>query len=272
MLQRAMPAPLQGRDAAAMPEERFGGLDGDHRRSGGERVEEERPRPALSAPAGPAGRPQMPRPGRRYAWAAGFVVLMGIAVLLYTTTLPRTGAGVRGPEQGGVLPAFAAPLAIGGVDCPEDQAKCALNVCQRAGECNDSSGRVPACDLRGEGIFNVCELRKRPLVMTFLSTEGADCEPQVDRVERVRGEFPGVQFAAVVSGEGRAAVEQIVRRRGWGLPVAVDVDGTLQRLYSFGVCPSTVFSQPGGRVLATEIGNLTEQQLRTQVRRLLATG
>jgi len=226
----------------------------------------------MPEPEVPPVRPEVPRAGNKYAWAAGFVALMGIAVLLYTTTLPSTGARVRGPEQGKPLPAFAAPLATGDLDCDKDVGKCALNVCQRAGQCNDSAGSVPACEVRGEDIFNVCELSVRPLVLTFLATAGADCEPQVDRVERVRGEFPGVQFAAVVSGEGHETVEQIVRRRGWRLPVAVDVDGKLQHLYGFGVCPSTVFSKPGGRVFATELGNLTEQQLRSHVRKLLSTG
>ena len=269
MLQRVNPAPaVQGRDAA-MPEERFGDLDGDGRRGVGESLEEDRARPA---PDMVPARPEVPRAGNKYAWAGGFVVLMGLAVLLYTTTLPNTRAGLRGPERGKLLPAFAAPLATAEVDCEEDEDRCAPNVCQRASRCSGPSGSVPACEVREKGIFNVCELRERPLVMTFLTTAGADCEPQVDRVERVRGEFPGVQFAAVVSGEGRETVEQIVRRRGWDLPVAVDVDATLQDLYGLGVCPSTVFSRTGGKVFATELGNLTEQQLRDRVQKLLAAG
>ena len=270
MLQLVSPAPPARACYAAMPEERFGDLDGDRRRGGGEPLEEEdRTRPAPDVlPA----RPEVPRRGNKYAWAGGFVVLMGIAVLVYTTTLPNTRAGLRGPERGKLLPAFAAPLATAEVECADDEDGCAPNVCQRASGCNGSSGTVPACEVRGEGIFNVCELRERPLVMTFLSTAGADCEPQVDRVERVRGEFPGVHFAAVVSGEGRETVEQIVRRRAWGLPVAVDIDGKVQDLYGLGVCPSTVFSSPGGEVFATELGNLTEQQLRDRVRKLLTAG
>ena len=259
---------MPGRDAT-MPEERFGDLDGDGRSVGESLEQEDRARPA---PDVPPARPEVPRAGNKYAWATGFVLLMGIAVLVYTTTLPDNRGGLRGPERGKLLPAFAAPLATAEVDCEEDEDRCAPNVCQRADRCSGSSGSVPACEVREEGIFNVCELRERPLVMTFLASAGADCEPQVDRVERVRGEFPRVQFAAVVSGEGPEVVEQIVRRRGWGLPVAVDVDGTLQDLYGLGVCPSTVFSQPGGKVFDTELGNLTEQQLRAHVRKLLAAG
>ena len=49
---------------------------------------------------------------------------------------------------------------------------------------------MPACEVRAEDVVNVCELRRRPTVLTFLVTRGADCEPQVDRVERIRREFP----------------------------------------------------------------------------------
>ena len=47
-------------------------------------------------------------------------------------------------------------------------------------------GELPACDVRLEGVVNLCALRERPLVLTFFFDRGADCEPQVDRTERVR--------------------------------------------------------------------------------------
>lgn len=253
-----------------MSEDRFGDLGPGGRRSAAERfADEDRLRPE---PDMPPERPEVPRSGNKYAWVVGIVMLMGIAVLLLTTALPNTGAGLRGPARGQVVPDFAAPLATGDVSCDGDGNDCAANVCQRADECTEQSGSLPACRLRSESIFNVCEARARPLVLTFLVTEGADCEPQVDRVERMRSEFPQVSFAAVVSGEGRSEVEQIARRRGWGLPVAVDRDGALQNLYGLGVCPSTVFAYPGGRVRTTKLGNLTEDELRAQVRRIIRSG
>jgi hypothetical protein len=41
-------------------------------------------------------------------------------------------------------------------------------------------------------------------------------------------------------------------------------------LYGIGVCPTTVLSLRGGRVLDSALGNLTEQELRAKLRRLLA--
>lgn len=247
-----------------MSEDRFGDLGDGDSRSAGERLEEEdRLRPESDAAPRP---PEGPRrsPANRYAWVVAILMLMGVGVLLITTAIPNSGHGLRGPKRGTIVPDFAAPLATGNIDGD-------ANVCQKDRECNDRTGDVPACEVRSEEVFNVCEARKRPLVLTFLVTEGADCEPQVDRVERMRRDFPAVNFAAVVNGNDRADVERIARRRGWRLPVAVAEDAAVVNLYRVGVCPTTIFAEAGGRVRRTRLGNLTERELRAEVRKLLDT-
>ena len=57
----------------------------------------------------PVRRPEVPRPGNKYAWAVGILLLMGLGVLLFAQTLPNQGKGLKGPEVGQRLPAFAAP-------------------------------------------------------------------------------------------------------------------------------------------------------------------
>ncbi|MEX2024712.1 MAG: redoxin domain-containing protein [Thermoleophilaceae bacterium] len=243
-----------------MPDDRFGDLGNGDRRSAAERFEEQdRINPE---PDAPQRRPDVPRPGNRYAWGVGIVLFMAVAVLMVTSSVPNDGAGLRGPAVGERIPDFAAPVATGHADDAD------ANVRQRAGTASEA-GPVPACEVVSEEVVNVCELRRRPLVLTFLVTRGADCEPQIDRIERMRGEFPQVNFAAVASGEDREAVEQVVRRRGWELPVAADRDGAVVGMYGVAVCPTTVFSAPGGRVRRVEVGNLTEDELRRHVRALV---
>jgi hypothetical protein len=207
----------------------------------------------------PVRRPEVPRPGNKYAWAVGILALMGLGVLLFAETLPNQGKGLRGPEVGQRLPAFAAPSAAGR---PEGDA----NVCQKE-PCNKNAGPVPACDVRGAGIVKVCPTERGARVMTFVVTRGTDCEPQVDRVERITGDFPGVRFVTVLSGDSKDEAENLAKARGWRQPVAVDEDGSLVNLYGVGVCPITVFARDG-RVRATNVGNLTEAQLRRKTRRL----
>ena len=126
-----------------MPEDRFGdlgaggGADPD-RRSAAERFEEQdRINPE---PDDPSRRPEVPRPGNRYAWVVGIVMLMVVAVLFVTTSLPNSGEGLRGPDVGRTIPDFAAPAATGTIDDAD------ANVRQRSGG-NDAAGKVPACEL-----------------------------------------------------------------------------------------------------------------------------
>jgi hypothetical protein len=207
----------------------------------------------------PVRRPEVPRPGNKYAWAVGILLLMGLGVLLFAETLPNQGKGLKGPEVGQPLPAFAAPAASG--DKQGD-----ANVCQKK-PCNKNAGRVPACAVRGDGIVTVCPRQRGVLVMTFVVTRGTDCEPQVDRVERMSGDFPGVRFVTVLSGDSKEEAKNLAIARRWREPVAVDTDGSLVNLYGVGVCPITVFARDG-RVHETNVGNLTEAQLIRKTRRL----
>jgi hypothetical protein len=207
----------------------------------------------------PVRPPEVPRPGNKYAWLVGIVMLMGLGVLLFSQTLPNAGEAVQGPNEGQRLPAFAAPAADG--DLEGD-----ANVCQER-PCPEGAGRNPACELESEGVVTVCPRRARPLVLTFVVTRGTDCEPQVDRVERVRRQVPRVDFVTVVSGDTREETAGLARQRGWRQPVAVDEDGSVVNLYGIGICPVTVFARDG-RVRETSLGNLTEDELRRRAERL----
>jgi hypothetical protein len=99
-------------------------------------------------------------------------------------------------------------------------------------------------------------------------TRGTDCEPQVDRVERMMGDFPDVEFVTVLSGDTKEEARNLARVRRWRQPVAVDEDGSLVNLYGVGVCPITVFARDG-RVRSAPVGNLSESELRRRTRRLL---
>jgi hypothetical protein len=208
----------------------------------------------------PPRRPEVPRPRNKYAWLVGILMLMGLGVLLFAQTLPNQGKGLSGPEPGSRLPAFAAPAAQGDVEGD-------ANICQKE-PCNENAGPVPACDVEGEGIVKVCPRERGARVMTFVVTRGTDCEPQVDRVERIRQDFPDVKFVTVVSGDTKEEAKNLARVRRWHEPVAVDEDGSLVNLYGVGVCPITVFARDGV-VRSTIVGNLTEAELRRRARRLL---
>jgi hypothetical protein len=210
----------------------------------------------------PMRRPEVPRQANKYAWLVGIVMFMVLGVLVFVQTIPNQGEGLFGPKSGTRAPAFAAPLVSS--DLEGD-----ANVCQHK-PCPKNSGPVPACEVKSGDVLNVCALRDRPLVITFVFDRGADCFPQVDRTERVRRSVPGVRFVTVYfSRKERSELRNLARARGWSQPVALDSDGQVANLYGVGGCPTTVFVREGGRVASTRLGNLTEAQLRRGAERLL---
>ena len=128
---------------------------------------------------------------------------------------------------------------------------------------------MPACELVSKDVVNVCELRKRPLVLTFIFDRGADCYPQVDRTERVKDDLDGSAVRdRLLQPQEPDEIRRLVEERRWTQPVAVDQDGAVANLYGVGGCPTTVFAKAGGKVAGTKLGNITEQELRTRAERL----
>jgi hypothetical protein len=242
-------------------DDRFEDLGGERRRAEiGDRLAER----DRTHPEQPPRRPDVPRPGNKYAWAVGIVMLMVLGIVLFFQTLPNEGSGFDGPRRGSTLKAFAAPAALGNLEGD-------ANVCQRRDECSKQAGTQPACTVRSAEVVNLCELRRKPLVLTFIFDRGADCYPQVDRTERVRSDIPGVNFATVFfTHKNRDQVRALVRERGWRQPVAIDRDGAVANLYGVGGCPTTIFARAGGKVATTKLGNLTEDQLRRLAGRIQA--
>jgi peroxiredoxin len=236
-------------------EDRFGDLGGDRKPSAAERL-------AAGDAAELAAEHKLeqakaPRPSSAYSWVIGIVFLMAVAVA-GVNALRSNGPGALGPNVGQQLPVFAAPLATGPLDGD-------ANVKARPNQ----PGHTMACAVREAGALNICELRTKPVVMTFMFTRLAKCTPQMDRVERIRSEFPGVNFVGVIIRQKKADAQKLVRAHHWGFPVMLDRDGQVSNIYGIGGCPTTIFARKGGRVRASIPGNLTEARLRAEIKRTL---
>lgn len=240
-------------------DDRFDDLGGPQRRAEiGERLaERDRTHPE------PMRRPPVPRAGNKYAWLVGILMFMALAVLLFVQTLPNQGEGLQGPETGSTLRVFAVPSAFGNLEGD-------ANVCQRR-PCPEGSGGggQAACEVVSEEVVNLCRLREQPVVLTVIFDRGADCYPQVDRTERVKADFPNVNFATLFfTDKERGEVRSLARARGWDQPIGVDRDGAVTNLYGVGGCPTTIFARRGGKVYDVRLGNLTEAELRRITERL----
>src|SRR5699024_8927597 len=109
-----------------------------------------------------------------------------------------------------------------------------------------------------------------PVALAFLATRGGDCTRTLDRLERVRRGFPGVQVAAVSVRGDRTGLRRMIAEHGWRFPVGYDRDGAVANLYGVAVCPQVTFAYPGGEVRATTIGEQSAAGLRDSLRRLVA--
>ena len=119
----------------------------------------------------------------RSGWLVGAVAVVVLAYISYNT-LRTDAVSQRGPSVGQPLPPFAAPLSSSDVDAD-------ANIATHAD--SGAEGARPACEVRGAEILNVCELQERgPVVLAFMATASDRCERQVDVVDRVARDFPGV--------------------------------------------------------------------------------
>lgn len=239
------------------PDDRFGDLgpgEEHDERSAAEKLEER----DRTHPEPDAGPPEVPRPSSRYAWVVGVAFLIVIIVALISG-IGKEGKGLRGPERGADLPKFSAPLARSNLEGD-------ANVCQHD-RCPDN--KRPACGLRVPGALNVCPPWHRPVILTFVFDRGADCFPQVDRVQRALPRLRGVEAVTVYFSHAPwNEIRRNVRSRGWTMPVGIDHDGAVVNLYGVGGCPTTVFARRDGKVRGTRLGFLTEDQLVAAARRL----
>ena len=96
-------------------------------------------------------------------------MLMGLGILLFFQTLPNRGGAAEGPAR---LHAEGVRRAVGTGNLEGD-----ANVCQKAPTARAGRQR-PACSVPSAEVVNLCELRKKPLVLTFIFDRGADCYPR----------------------------------------------------------------------------------------------
>ena len=161
--------------------------------------------------------------------ARPYVVVVGVlflAVVVYAG-INSVSNKPLGLEPGTRAPKFAAPSATGTLE----------------GDANVNPTR--ACQVRGKDVINICEYSHRPVVLTvWFSRCGGHCEPQLDRVERIRSHFPGVAFLGLDVRDSLEKARKAVLRHAWGFPMAVDRDGAVSSLYGVVVGPTTFFIYP----------------------------
>ncbi len=206
----------------------------------------------------------------RYSLVVGLLFAAVIAIAAITT-LGNKDEGTLGLDEVPLnwsLPAFALPDAASRL---EGDANVAQDDCETSQDpCPADARRLPACRIGTPGAIRVCDLFDRPLVLSFWFSRGGNCTEQQDVVDEVYARYRGrVNFLSVDVRDDRDTVRELIRRRGWRMPVGYDHDGAVASLYRIGGCPTFAYAYPGGTLHDASIGELTASQLQAKVDELL---
>ncbi|HEX5928912.1 MAG TPA: TlpA disulfide reductase family protein [Solirubrobacterales bacterium] len=208
----------------------------------------------------------------RYSVTVGLIFLAVIVVATVNSFGGDGGGGALGLDRQPAqwpLPEFAVPAAAGSV---EADANVAQDDCESSAiPCPEDARRSPACRIDPAGAIRVCDLFDRPLVISFWFTKGGDsCVEQQDVVDAVSRRYRGqVNFLSLNVRDDRGTVRELIRSRGWEMPVGYDRDGAVAGLYRVAGCPTFAYAFPGGTLESASGGKLSGGQLSARVERLL---
>ncbi len=208
----------------------------------------------------------------RYSVVVGLIFLAVIVVAAFNTIGGGGGGETLGLDRlppRWPLPEFAVPE---GAARLEGDANVAQDDCESSAiPCPEDSQRTPACRVDLPEAIRVCDLFDRPLVISFWFSKGSnECVEQQDLVERVYRRYRGeVGFLSLDIRDDRDTLRDLIRQRGWTMPVGYDRDGAVASLYGVGLCPTFAYVYPGGTLQSASIGELSQRQLDERVSRLL---
>jgi hypothetical protein len=208
--------------------------------------------------------------GNRYSLGVGLIFL-ALIVVATIHTLNGGGEDTLGLDQQPArwpLPEFAVPAAAGQL---EGDANIYQDDCESSSlPCPSGSRRPSACQITTPGAIRVCDLFDRPLVISFWFGTESGCEVQQNVVSTVAARYRGrVNFLSLDVRDSRGSVRELVRERGWEMPVGFDRDGAVAALYRVGGCPTFAYAYPGGTLESASIGELDVRALSKHVDELL---
>jgi hypothetical protein len=203
----------------------------------------------------------------RYSIAVGLIFFAVVVIAILHQAGSNNGTlGLESQPRHWPLPEFAVPLAKSSL---EGDANVAQDDCGSSQlPCPDP--RTPACQVHEPGSIRVCDLFDRPSLISFWFTKGNGCVEQQDVVSRVYERYRGkVAFLSLDIHDDPGTVRELVRERGWKMPVGYDRDGAVSVLYRVGGCPTFAYAFPGGTLQSASAGDLTAGQLSAHLDGLL---
>ncbi len=207
----------------------------------------------------------------RYTMLAGLFLAVVVVIALVEGGSPGGGDGTLGLDEQPShwpLPEFAVPRAEGPL---EGDANVAQDDCASSRvPCPEGDVRTPACRVGGGEAIRVCDLFDRPSLISFWFSMGGNCVAQQDAVSRAFERYgERVAFLSLNVRDEREKVRELIRERGWRMPVGYVRDGAVAALYHVGGCPTFSYAYPGGTLHDASIGVLSAAALGRRLEALL---
>ena len=113
-------------------------------------------------------------------------------------------------------------------------------------------------------------LKGRPVVVNVWASWCGPCRVEAPLLDRAAAGYAGrVSFLGVASKDQRGGADQFLRRYGIDYPNLFDGDGSVRAFLGLRGFPTTYFFDRDGRLVAADVGGVSEQKLAARVKDLL---
>lgn len=205
-------------------------------------------------------------------WLPATVVFIVLAGLIFAVTSLRTGAGADPCDT------VADMERVAPEQLPAGLGRGYPTVClaENDGGTAALAAGAPAPDFHmvldaqnGPRQLSLESLQGRPVFINFWASWCGPCRQEMPDIVRAVGEYDDLVVLAVNVQEEAAAYEAFVQEFGMEMPVVLDPQGELRRLYGVRNMPTSVFIHRDGTVATVWAGLLNADKLREFIGQIL---
>lgn len=126
-------------------------------------------------------------------------------------------------------------------------------------------------DLRSpESVLSFDGTPTRPTVVNFFASWCVPCREELPFLAAAAKANPQIDFIGIDVRDIRSDALRLLDETGAAFPAGIDRDRKIAESFQLAGMPTTVFIAPGGRIVATVEGGLTQAELAKQLGRLEA--
>jgi peroxiredoxin len=119
-----------------------------------------------------------------------------------------------------------------------------------------------------EETVHLSELRGQPVVLNFWATWCGPCAEEMPIFQKYVETYPEMQLIAVNAGESLAKVQKFINSNEYTFNILMDPGEKVNWAYRITALPATYFLDGEGRIVAVQIGSMTEKQFQKYLKQI----